>query len=177
MRTFIAIDLPREFAGDVAATARQLSTVVDGRFSPRENYHLTLAFLGEIGEAQARDAIGALDTACEGLPSVTLRPDGLGHFGRPHDATLWLGLAATDELRELHERVRAELAARGVAFDKKAFLPHITLARRARIPKGALPPLLFPAPARAEQVTLFKSTLTQDGPLYKPLYTATLKSE
>ena len=71
---------------------------------------------------------------------------------------------------DLAERVRIELHERDIAFDAKAFRPHITLARRARIPRGQLPELLFPAPAVAPSVTLYKSILDQTGATYKPLY-------
>ena len=174
MRAFIALELPDAFEDDVAALARQLSAAVSGRFSPRENYHLTLAFLGEIGEAQSHDAIAALDVSCAGLKPVRLMPEGLGHFGRPHDATLWLGISPDQELMNLCERVRSELEAAGLTYDEKPFRPHITLARRAALPKGPLPALAFPLPAKTSRVTLFKSTLTQDGPIYKPLYATKL---
>lgn len=170
MRTFVALELPGEFSDEVAGLARQLKPVVPGRYTPRGNYHVTLAFLGEIGEAQARDAIEALEDACGGAPPVELRADGLGYFGKPSDATLWLGIAATPELLELCARVRAQLAAYGLSFDGKPFRPHVTLARRARLPKGELPALAFPLPDTAATVALFKSTLTPDGPIYKPLY-------
>lgn len=176
MRAFIALQLPCGFADETAGLARQLSSAVAGRFSPRENYHLTLAFLGEIGEAQARDAIAALDAACAEAEPIELRPEGLGHFGRPSDATLWLGMVPTDGLRELCDRVRTELARVGVSFDDKPFRPHITLARRARLPRGPLPELVFPLPAQTARVALFKSTLTQDGPIYKELHTVEFDS-
>lgn len=174
MRTFIALELPQGFADEVAGLARQLSAAVDGRFSPRENYHLTLAFLGEIGEAQARDAISTLDAACAGCKPPVLRPEGLGHFGKPSDATLWMGISPVPELLALAERVREGLAAKGLPFDAKPFRPHITLARRVRLPKGRLPDLAFPLPADAARVGLFKSTLTPDGPIYKELYAVEL---
>lgn len=175
MRAFIALELPHTFADETAGLARQLSSVVKGRFSPRENYHLTLAFLGEIGEAQARDAVAALDAACAEVGPVELRPEGLGHFGRPSDATLWLGIAPSSELVGLCERVRGELTSAAISFDDKPFRPHITLARRARLPRGSMPKLVFPLPAEASCVTLFKSTLTQDGPIYKELYAVELE--
>ena len=177
MRTFVAIEAPEAFVDDLAAMARQLEAVVDGRFMRRDTYHLTLAFLGEVGETQAADAISALDRACEGAAPVTLTPVKLGHFGRPRDATLWLGLEETPELMGLAEAVRAELGAAGLTFDAKAFRPHITLARRAALPQGALPELAFPAPAEASRVTLFKSTLARSGATYKPLYTVELGGE
>ena len=174
MRTFIAIELPDELADEVAQLARNLSAHVKGRFMPRETYHLTLAFLGSLDDAEVSRAMDALDTACAGYAPIELSCTGLGTFGRKNDATLWLGMAPNAGISELAEHVRAELDARSVPFDRKKFLPHITLARRARIATGALDGLAFPRSAHAETVTLFKSTLTPDGALYKPLYSVNL---
>lgn len=170
MRAFVALELPSLFEDEVAALARQLKPLVAGRFVKRETYHLTIAFLGEVGEAESRDAMAALDAAYKGRVPVPLNPDGLGKFGRPTDATLWLGIAPAPELMALAEAVRTELAARDLAFDEKPFRPHITLARRARLPRGTLPELVFPQPAYATRIALFKSTLSQEGATYKELY-------
>lgn len=174
MRTFVALQLPEGFAFDVAALARRLSSSVEGRFLPKETYHLTLAFLGEIDETGVAAATQAVDAACEAVPPVPVRSDGLGKFGRASDATLWLGIAADPALMNLAARLRDELSARGLAFDEKPFKPHVTLARRARIPKRDLPPLAFPRDDEAVAVTLFKSTLEREGAVYKPLHTVEL---
>ena len=174
MRTFIALELPTAFADEAAGMARVLSASVEGRFLGRDTYHVTLAFLGDITEAYATQAMDAVDEACEGANPVPLIPDGLGKFGRAADATLWLGLAKTEPLMSLAESLREGLRSRGLPFDDKAFLPHITLARRARLPKGALPQLAFPLPASAPAITLFKSTLDREGAVYKPLYSREL---
>lgn len=175
MRTFIALELPDEFAGEVAAVARQLSSVVEARYIPRENYHITLAFLGETSELQVRDAMAALGQAATGATHIPLKPDGIGKFGKAHNATLWMGVAKVPELMELAERMRGALEEAGVGFDDKAFLPHITLARHADIPNAELPQLLFPQEAEAHKATLFKSTLNRDGAIYKPLHTVELE--
>lgn len=175
MRTFIALELPERMVDEVAALARGLGACVPGRLMKPDTYHLTLAFLGEVDECQARTAMAALDAATGGRTPVRLVPDGLGKFSKPHDATLWLGIAPAPALLELADGVRAELAERGVPFDRKAFRPHITLARRAKLPRGPLPELPFPEPADATRVTLFKSTLTPEGARYKPLYTVELR--
>ena len=174
MRTFIALELPEEFVGELAQTARVLSSSVEGRFMPRSNYHVTLAFLGEIHEDEARLAMDAIDEACQDIGAVGLSCNGLGTFGRARDATLWLGLDPDQGLSELAASVRAELTARGVGFDNKPFRPHITLARRARIPRGILSDLPFPAPVAASRATLFRSVLSKDGATYKPIYTVNL---
>ena len=77
MRTFIALDLPPGFADDAAALARRLSASMEGRFLPRDTYHLTLAFLGDVDEAQLAAATDALEAACAGASPVPLRSDGL----------------------------------------------------------------------------------------------------
>ncbi|BDE97049.1 RNA 2',3'-cyclic phosphodiesterase [Raoultibacter timonensis] len=174
MRVFVALELPQAFASDIAALSRQLKYAVEGRFLAAETYHLTLAFLGEATEAGIASAIEA---ACTNAAAIPLRSDGLGKFGRASDATLWLGIAATPDLMRLAETVREELGARGVAYDGKPFKPHITLARRVRIPRTDLPPLAFPLNDEASAVTLFKSTLARDGATYKPLYTARLEAK
>ncbi|MEE0583502.1 MAG: 2'-5' RNA ligase family protein, partial [Adlercreutzia sp.] len=78
MRAFIALELPTDFADDVAAMARRLSASLDGRFLDRSTYHLTLAFLGDIDDAEASRAMDALDAACSGATPVPLAPDSLG---------------------------------------------------------------------------------------------------
>ena len=136
MRTFIALDLPPDFADDAAALARRLSASMEGRFLKRDTYHLTLAFLGDVDEAQLAAATDALEAACAGASPVPLRSDGLGKFGRATDATLWLGIAAAPELEQLAARLRDELRARDVPFDAKPFKAHLTLACRTwRFPK------------------------------------------
>lgn len=172
MRAFVALELPEAFADEVAGLARQLATVCEGRFVSPEAHHLTLAFLGEVGEAETRLAMAAMDDACAGMGPIPLAARGLGTFGRPRDATLWLGIEPVDELTSLAARLREGLAARGLAFDDKPFLAHVTLARRVRMPRGALPDLAFPLPDEATRVTLFRSYLEPGGARYKALYTS-----
>ncbi|OUP09823.1 RNA 2',3'-cyclic phosphodiesterase [Collinsella sp. An2] len=170
MRAFVALELPGDVVEDLVVLARQLQGYVRGRFMRRETYHVTLAFLGEVDESAARRAMDALDAACAGCDAPLLVAEGLGTFGRPHDATLWLGLREVPELMDIAAAVRHALDKAGVVFDRKAFRPHITLARRARLPREPLEGLVFPRQSVATCVTLFKSTLTPDGAIYKPLH-------
>ena len=170
MRAFIALELPEAYKDDLAALARVLSERVEGRFMKRDTYHLTLAFLGEIGEAEARLAMEAVDAACAGAEPVGLRCEGLGRFKRQRDAMLWLAVAQTPALEGLAHRVRAELSRRGLAYDEKPFRAHITLGRRVRLDAADLSCLPFPDAATADTVALFKSTLAPEGATYKELY-------
>ena len=173
MRTFIALALPEEMAAETAACARWLDAHVDARVVAPENHHLTLAFMGELDECGAQAAADALDEACQGRPPVLLEPLGLATFGRGKERTLVLELAANPELTALAAAVRSALSEHWVSYDEKRFVPHITLARRARLAQD-LGLISLPAPAWADRASLMKSTLTSDGPLYKELYSVTL---
>lgn len=170
MRTFIALRLSSDFKRGLAEVSRQLSSIMPGRFLPRENYHVTLAFLGEVDEAGARCAMDALDEACADARPIRLVPAGLGHFGRVQDATLWLGLERDPALMELAEGVRRSLRAHGLSIDEKPYRPHVTIARRVRLSRGQLPALPFPAPVVAERAALYRSFLDSSGATYKELY-------
>lgn len=183
MRTFIALELPYEVACDIADTARTLAGALKGsakrrgrgpRFLPRENYHLTLAFLGELDECGVRAAMEAIDEACVGQKPFTITCDELGTFGRSSDATLWMGVRGTEQLKMFVDNLRRALVEHWVAYDEKPFRPHITMATHVRFERSALPQLTFPREATCSRVTLFKSKLTHEGAIYKPLYTVDL---
>lgn len=174
MRTFIACEPPNEMVDQTAALARQAHRQINGRFIGRENYHLTLAFLGDVSESQLAQATDALDRACAGIGPFTILPDQLGIFGPRRNATLWLGFAKCPEIERLAARLREELDCRQVAYDDKPFKAHLTLARHANMGHGQLKGLVFPDQSRIDTVTLFKSTLNPEGACYTPLHTCTL---
>lgn len=174
MRSFIAIPLPQEFLEGVVAAQQGLAPVMNGRFTPRENLHLTLAFLGDIDEAETRAAMDAMDAAVAEAGPVSLTPASLGSFDRKKDSMFWLGLDKNPELMALQARLAEELESRGVPFEKRNYLPHITLARKASMKSGELKNLVFPLPQAAEQVTLFRSELTPEGARYKEAYAVEL---
>lgn len=177
MRTFIAIEIPADMKDDLAAVARSLQGVVEGRFVPRTNYHMTLAFLGDIPQAMIEyaqvDMYHAIKQT-DSLDSINLKADRLGIFGRKSNATLWMGFAKDPKLMELAIHLREQLDQSGFALDDKSFLPHVTLARHAKLPRGHLPNIPFPDAGEAGQLTLFKSELHSDGATYEPLYSIPL---
>ena len=111
MRTFVALELPERFAIETAALSRKLEAALEGRFLASSTHHLTLAFLGEVGEPEIAAATDALEAACTDVPPLSLRSDGLGKFGRANDSTLWLGIASTPQPRTAGTR-RARAAGR-----------------------------------------------------------------
>lgn len=177
MRTFIAIEIPSDLKDELVAAARVLQNHVKGRFTPRDNYHITLAFLGEIPQTMldyAEESMNFAVSQIDGTPDIELRSDGLGSFGRPKNATLWIGFTKQPELMKLADDLRSRLRYHDIDLDGKSFLPHITLARHACLPKGSLANIPFPNACKAYRLTLFKSELHRDGATYDPLYSIDL---
>ena len=96
---------------------------VKGSFVPKENLHLTLAFIGETNEK---------DRIIEAMKTVKMKPfrlslNGSGNFGD----LIWIGLKGNQGLASLVKDVRAALDSAGISHDGKEFMPHITIIRRA----------------------------------------------
>ena len=172
MRLFIAINFDKTTVERLLTVERELRarSRIDASWSPPRNLHLTLAFLGEVESKrlpELRQIVGRLNV----FPRFELRFDRIGGFG---ERVLFAGLRRSDELAEIHARLTSELQSSGFVVEEREFKPHVTLARRARMPRGALGDLAFPQPDEATRVTLFRSILGPDGARYKPLYTVEL---
>lgn len=63
MRTFIAIDLPKELKEKIFTYARRLAGGINIKLVEKENLHLTLLFLGEMAEEEKERVMRVLRSA------------------------------------------------------------------------------------------------------------------
>jgi 2'-5' RNA ligase len=158
-RTFLAIELDDATRAFIAARMEPLRAALPGvRFVGGETWHLTLAFLGELDDAQLAAAEAAAHSAATGSAPFALHAADLGTFGGMNaPRVIWVGVGGdVAALRALQARVTEALAARGLHHDGR-FSPHITLAR-LRQP-------LAPAEAAALRVALNVQTQGPDLPV------------
>lgn len=130
-RLFVALDVP-EAVADVLTALH--TPDLAARWTPSDQYHLTLRFLGDVEEAR----IDALDAALGGVRAEGLKLAGAGldvFPSRRRPRVLVFRLAPQPALLRLQGAVEAAVAACGVRPDAKPFAPHLTLARL----KGASP--------------------------------------
>ncbi|MBX6315678.1 MAG: RNA 2',3'-cyclic phosphodiesterase, partial [Isosphaeraceae bacterium] len=132
-RTFVAIEIPSALSEALARLQTQLGPEVpDARWIGRGNFHVTLAFLGDVNDRDL-DRLGrAVGEAVAPFEPFALRLEGLGAFpepGRPR--SFWAGLAgeALDRLKELQRAVSQAVASVGYPPSDDRFSPHVTLAR------------------------------------------------
>jgi 2'-5' RNA ligase len=131
MRLFAAVLPP-------AQAAEELRRAVDGlrggaeelRWTEREGWHFTLAFMGDVEESLLPGLTEQLDRAAYRTEPFPLRIQGAGQFG---GEALWAGAAGgVDELRIFAERVNATVRRAGVPLDQHhPYQAHLTLARNS----------------------------------------------
>lgn len=130
MRAFIAVELPEPVRQALRREqARFREVCPDAKWTRPEGIHLTLKFLGDIStqqETQVRDALSGM----EPFEKFTVRVQGFGFFpGAKRPRIFWVGLEAPPELARLAGKVETALTALGFPPEKRAFKPHLTLAR------------------------------------------------
>jgi len=183
VRAFIAIDLDPGLKAAVRDLVRGLEAFgADVRWTKPDGHHLTLKFLGEIGDAAAERVKAVLkDTASRHGP-LPLRLAGTGAFpGARNPRVLWIGVAAGPELAALQADLEQALAREGFPPEGRAFKAHLTLGRvkgRARLDK-----VMAELAARdgddfggmtAAAVALFESRLRPGGAEYRVIEEAPL---
>ena len=132
MRTFIAIELEEEVKDHLAEVQAETQKLCrKGNFTPKENFHLTLHFLGEVEEGDLEYLQDAMyETARRNRP-FTLTLEKIGFFPRGNKGILWAGLEKSTHLQRLFSTLEKSLEQQGFARERKGLSPHITLGREA----------------------------------------------
>ena len=128
---FVALAPPDEAKDELASA---LQPVYEShphlRWNRIEDWHITLAFLGELPVTAVPILRPVLDRLAASRPPLWLGLNGGGHFD---DRLLWSGIGGDlDGLRLLAEEVGSVVRAGGVAFQERPLRPHLTLARARR---------------------------------------------
>lgn len=142
MRIFIALDIPAEIRESLAKyMERARSYAPDARWARVEGLHVTLKFVGEVGEDLVRKMKDAL--AQVKAEPFTMKFEGVGFFPNPKAARVfWAGVDGGEALPRLASAVDASLEKLGITREEKAYHPHLTLARASTHPLRELAPLL-----------------------------------
>ncbi len=173
IRSFIALPIPQDAAnelGDLAAKMSYQDKSNAVRWQDQENYHVTLAFLGEQEEEDLERLVESLDQQVrqeEFLASVSH----LSPFPESKPKLLAAIVDKTDSCLALQQQVLAAVRAAGLVADKKRFIPHITLGRlrHTRNRYVGTIPALNGLEFFAQELVLYESILSASGASYEPL--------
>ncbi|TQM43050.1 2'-5' RNA ligase [Pseudonocardia cypriaca] len=128
MRLFVAVQPPPDALDELrSATAAMRSAHPDLRWTRPDQWHLTLGFLGDVGDETRADLAARLGRAAAKHPPMRLAMHGAGRFG---DRVLWTRIAGdVAALGRLAASVQAAARRAGIDVEGRPYRPHLTLAR------------------------------------------------
>jgi 2'-5' RNA ligase len=177
LRLFVAVDVP----DDVKATlATELTPFRDripvARWTRSDGWHVTLKFLGATWPRLMEDVLGAVRSVAQTSEAFETSLTHVGVFPSPRRArVVWAGLADPDgRFGAMVERLDDLLEDHFVP-EKRAFTPHLTLARLtpSRDVGEFAPDLVGAAvpsrPFAVDRLVLYRSHLSPHGARYEAL--------
>lgn len=131
MRLFLAVPLEEPSRAALAAVQERLKAAeADVRWVEPENFHLTVAFLGDQTNGLLPDIEGVTSQVAADAKAFRIRVGGVSFFPKRGPLkTLWVGLLdGADEWRTVTQAAEEAFAPFGVPPGNK-LVPHITLGR------------------------------------------------
>ena len=188
MRTFIAVDFPSYMLKkieEITAFFRTLTPEKDLKWVETNNLHLTIKFLGEIEEYKIAQVKHTLSKALKDQISFDIEIKGLGMYpNKNNPRVIWLGIVGANPLMKIHKVLNQELTALEITPERRAFSPHLTIARirrhtdhkQARQIGEILSEYRVESlgAITIEQIHLYQSVLTPSGPIYSLLHSVDL---
>ncbi len=168
MRLFIGLPIPAKLASVITRHARTIP-LPKARWTTPENIHLTLVFLGEVGEPTLPSIKHELAELI--ITPFPIRLTTLNTF--PRAGVLIAEVDPIPRLLHLQSQIASSVARCGLSPEDRPYHPHLTLARF----HGSLHltntqrtlPLSLRHSFTADTINLYRSNLTPNGPHYEIL--------
>lgn len=139
MRVYIAIDFEnkvKDYFDKITCSIKKHCT--HGSFTTKNNFHMTIRFIGEADDLQIEKIKELLDKVVLKVNPFKLSVDNLGIFTRKKTNILWIGIEENPILSQLHKELSALLKEAKLPFYDKVFMPHVTLGRRVELQSDSI---------------------------------------
>ena len=138
MRLFTALEIDEKNRKKIAKIQEHFKGAsFKGTFVRKDNFHVTLKFLGETDPEMIKRICLAMDSAAAGMAGFRLTAGAPGYFKRRDGLILWLGITeGSEEIWTISSNHEEEILKTGFRKDDIPFTPHITLARRVKLKKS-----------------------------------------
>lgn len=176
MRAFIAFSIPEEIKLFLEQTQKKLKNChLDAKWVPPQNLHLTVKFFADESEEKILQITETLEKISSRFKFISTRLTEFGFFPHPKNPRVFF--VKTDfekEIEKIANKIEKEISCLGFSREKK-FKSHITLARfktrkNIDILLERIKTIKLNQPFTINRIGLYKSTLTNSGPIYKELF-------
>jgi 2'-5' RNA ligase len=183
-RTFLAFDLDEAIRRQLVTVAEQLDSVgAKVRWTELEQLHVTMKFLGAVSDEDLPRVCDAAIEIASAVPAfdfsvarvVSAPPHG-------HMRMIWVGIdEPTGRMGELHRQLDLCYSGMGYRAEGRGFHAHLTLGRvksgqrvaQLRQAIAGITDMEF-GQQGADELIVYASELTSEGPVYAPLARAPL---
>ena len=133
VRLFVALEIPTNVRENLAALLQSLRAISrEPKWVRPQNLHVTLKFLGEVGDSKV-DTVRVALSGIRSEQAVWLEFRGVGFFpNAKHPRVFWAGIEASPNLKQLASDVESAMEKCGFPRESREFSPHLTLARFER---------------------------------------------
>jgi 2'-5' RNA ligase len=181
LRLFVAVDVPDRVKAEVASAVTPFRDRIPARWTRSDGWHVTLKFLGATWPRLVDTVRSAVQDAAKGAEAFETRVTQFGVFPSPGRArVVWVGLEDANGSFQPLVNSLDELLAEDFVAEKRAFTPHLTMARLnpPRNIKEFAPELVgtpvHSEPFEIDSLVLYQSHLSPKGATYEPLLEAPL---
>ena len=175
MRLFYALVPSEREKRSILRWQEELEKVSEaGRYTPSENLHMTLQFLGEIPPERVKALKEILLSAVRTCGPFDLALDDYGWFAGKGQEQLWYLTGSSPEAAEISDTLGQLLTENGFMVENRAFVPHVTLARRCKLRSNAVPESADPVTISVQRLWLMESRQIRGSTVYVPVFHAGL---
>lgn len=187
IRSFLAVEIPLSNKEKILKLINSFNEKSDDliKWVSKDNLHITLKFIGDLNIDHISTIQNSLAKQFSSVPAFDIHINGLGVFpNRSKPRIFWLGFDHNKNLERIVSIIENCAVNLGYKADDKPFSPHLTIGRVHRdISSGDLNAftknfqdhqLEVIPDFKVSHVTLFKSELTREGPLYNHLFRVSL---
>jgi len=185
IRTFIAIDLSEKVKKTIEDVVKEMKNdfgnCVKMKWVEKENYHITLKFLGNILKSDVKNVIEKMNICFSGEKRFSNNFHSLGKFPEngKYVKVIFMKIEKDEKIKKIHNKLETQLNELG--FGKEQFyVPHLTLARVKYVINkrefiGKIHEIFekyddLDIKFNVEKVTLYESKLKHNGPEYTKLH-------
>jgi 2'-5' RNA ligase len=175
MRLFTAIELTESIKDNIVKASSDLKSS-SVKFVKRNELHITLTFSSDVDEGSINTLVEALKLVKSNMFKISV--NGVGVFNPEYIRVIFAKVTeGSNEIKNIYEQIALVLESHNISFDRKEFVPHITIARvRSNNDRQSISSFIEKYKVYefgsflVSSFSLIKSVLSSSGPEYTTLF-------